>query len=75
VSEKVLGIIGVFRPSFMRQISETLFFTPDRTIIARAGSWGQGMMFGVVGTIAEIGIRTLKKIRKRNTVSYLWKMF
>jgi len=64
MSEKVLGTIGVFRPAFMKQIAEILFFAPDRTIVARKGSGGIGMMFGAVGAAAEAVITARKEKKK-----------
>lgn len=68
MNEKVSRTISVFRPAFMRQISEILFFTSARTIVARAGSGGIGMMFGAVGATAEavITARKVKKIEKEH---------
>lgn len=48
MSEEVLGVIGVMRPAFARTIYETLFFTPDRVIVART-SGGLGAVFGGIG--------------------------
>jgi hypothetical protein len=56
MSEKVLGIIEVMRPAFPRVINETLFFTPDRVIVAKTSSSGIGMLFGAVGAGIEAGI-------------------
>ena len=61
MSEEIQGIIGVFRPAFARQINETLFFTLDRTVVARTSSGKGGMLFGAIGG----GIEAHRKMRKK----------
>jgi hypothetical protein len=53
MSEEVLGVIRVFRPAFMRQIYETVYFAPDRTVVARTSGGKGGMLFGAVGGAIE----------------------
>ena len=62
MSEKVLGIIEANRPAFARTIRETLFFTPDRVIVAKTSGSG-GVMFGAIGAIYD-SITTTKKADK-----------
>jgi len=64
MSEKVLGIIRVNRPAFARTITETLFFTPDRVIVARTSGGFGGMLFGVIGAGIEAAI-TARKGKKK----------
>jgi len=49
MGEEVLGVIKVLRPAFARLIYETLFFTPDRTIVARLGGGKGGVIGGLLG--------------------------
>lgn len=53
MGEEILGVIKVFRPAFMRQILETVYFTQDRTVVARTGSGKGGILFGAVGGAIE----------------------
>jgi hypothetical protein len=71
MSEEVLGIIGVFRPAFARQISETLYFTLDRTVVARTSSGKGGMLFGAVGAGIEAGLQHREAKKKGELYSKL----
>ncbi len=53
MSEDVLGVIKVLRPALMRQILETVYFTPDRTVVARTSGGKGGILFGAVGGVIE----------------------
>ena len=64
MSEKVLGIIRVFRPAFARQIYEDLFLTPDRVIVARTSGGIGGMLFGAVGGAIEGVISAYREKKK-----------
>ena len=59
MNEKVLGVIRANRPTSVRLIQETLFFTPDRVVVART-SGGLGMAFGAVAA----GLEAYKGIKK-----------
>ena len=72
MSEEVLGVIGVMRPAFARTIYETLFFTPDRVIVART-SGGLGTLFGGIGAGIEAyrGAKKAEEMRKLSLESVL----
>jgi len=49
VSEEVLGVVRAYRPALARIIHETLYFTPDRTIVARLSGGKGGVIGGLLG--------------------------
>ncbi len=53
LSEEVLCVVPVIRPAFMRIINETLYFTPERTVVARTTGGKSGMLLGAVGGILQ----------------------
>lgn len=46
MSEEVLGVVKVVRTGFYSTTYETLYFTPDRTVVARIGGGGKSMAIG-----------------------------
>lgn len=57
MSEEVLNIIRVNRPAFWGRIFETLYFTTDRTVVAKTSSLKVGMLFGVVGAGIDVALQ------------------
>ncbi len=53
MSGEVLGVVPVIRPAFMRIINETLYFTPERTVVARTSGGKSGMLLGAVGGVLQ----------------------
>jgi len=71
MSEEVLGVIKVFRPAFMRQIHENLYFTLDRTVVARTSGGKGRMLFGAVGGAIEGAIQYQEAKKKGEQYSQL----
>ena len=63
--EEVLNVINVNRPNYWGRIFETLYFTADRTIVARTSSQKVGMLFGVVGAGIDTALQQHEDERKR----------
>lgn len=53
MSEEVLCVVPVIRPAFMRIINETLYFTSERTVVARTSGGKGGMLLGAVGGLLQ----------------------
>jgi len=71
MSEEVLGVMRVFRPAFMRQIYETVYFTPDRTVVARTSGGKGGVLLGAVGGAIEGALQYEEAKKKGEQYSQL----
>ncbi len=72
MSEKVVGVVKVFRSATFRgMINERLYFTPARIVVARTSSDKGGYMFGVVGAAADAVRQTREEKKKTEHYSAL----
>jgi hypothetical protein len=50
---EVVGVVPVIRPAFMRIITETLYFTSERTVVAKTSGGKSSMLLGAVGGVLQ----------------------
>jgi hypothetical protein len=53
LSEEVVGVVPVIRSAFMRIITETLYFTAERTVVAKTSGGKSSMLLGAVGGVLQ----------------------